>query len=100
MTVSSIAMSDAEIVDAVREVMNRYEIRQIELAREIGLTQGRVSQILTGKVRIPNKTKLDLFTWTTNRRVGKRPSTSGAVIARSTARRFHFGCLQRKCFVY
>ena len=83
MTVSSIAMSDAEIVDAVREVMNRYEIRQIELAREIGLTQGRVSQILTGKVRIPDKTKLDLFTWTTNRRVGKRPSSLGAAVARS-----------------
>ena len=73
-------MSDAKVVEVVRNVMDRYEIRQIQLAREVGLTQGRVSQMLTGKVRISDKVKVDLITWATNRRVGKRSRTSGAVI--------------------
>ena len=73
---SSVAMKDKEVVQIVRTVMDKYEIRQTQLAREVGLTQGRVSQMLTHKVRIADKIKINLVNWATNRRAGKR---SGAV---------------------
>lgn len=68
--------SDIAVIEAARKVMNQYEIRQTQLAREIGLTQGRVSQILTGKVRITTKIKKDLIAWTRRALGGKRPSAS------------------------
>ena len=39
-------MDEGELVDAIRTVLKVVKIRQAQLALDLGITQGRVSQIL------------------------------------------------------
>ena len=43
-----------------RYMMDHYAIRQSQVADIIGITQGRVSQLLTAKAKLPHKMKRDM----------------------------------------
>ena len=49
-----------QILEAIQLHMNRYEFTQQGIARELGITEGRVSQILSGEQNLTLKTLASL----------------------------------------